>query len=136
MKMNNNNDMKIVPKFIYPNAETYKFIIYDQNNKKSGIYRWVNLISGKSYVGSSVNLTKRLGNYYSLNYLKNSLKKNPSIIYRSLLKQGYSNFSLEILEYCEPNLLTSREQYYIDLLKPEYNILKIAGSRLGTKHTK
>ena len=28
-----------------------------------------------------------------------------------------------------------REQYWIDLLKPEYNILKIAGSRLGAKHT-
>jgi group I intron endonuclease len=26
----------------------------------------------------------------------------------------------------------SREQYYLDLLKPEYNILKIAGSRLGS----
>jgi group I intron endonuclease len=28
-----------------------------------------------------------------------------------------------------------REQYYIDLLKPEYNILKVAGSSLGHKHT-
>jgi len=31
--------------------------------------------------------------------------------------------------------LIEREQYYIDLLNPEYNILKIAGSRLGVKHT-
>jgi hypothetical protein len=29
----------------------------------------------------------------------------------------------------------SREQYYLDLLKPEYNILKIAGSSLGYKHS-
>ena len=28
-----------------------------------------------------------------------------------------------------------KEQYYINLLKPEYNILKVAGSRLGHKHT-
>lgn len=28
-----------------------------------------------------------------------------------------------------------REQHYINLLKPEYNILKIAGSPLGYKHT-
>lgn len=27
-----------------------------------------------------------------------------------------------------------REQYYIDLFKPEYNICKIAGSTLGYKH--
>ena len=29
----------------------------------------------------------------------------------------------------------SREQYYMDLLQPEQNILKIAGSSLGYKHT-
>ena len=40
-----------------------------------------------------------------------------------------------ILEYCEPNLLIKREQYYIDSLKPEYNICKIANSSLGYKHS-
>lgn len=29
----------------------------------------------------------------------------------------------------------AREQYYIDTLKPEYNILQLAGSSLGYKHT-
>ena len=53
---------------------------------------------------------------------------------RSLLKYGYSNFNLEILEYCEPSDVLLREQQYIDLLKPEYNILKLAGSSLGFKH--
>jgi group I intron endonuclease len=31
--------------------------------------------------------------------------------------------------------LIQREQYYIDLLNPEYNICKIAGSNLGFKHS-
>ena len=57
------------------------------------------------------------------------------LINKALIKYGYSNFSIEILEYCEPSLVISREQYYIDLLKPEYNLLKVAGSRLGYKHT-
>jgi group I intron endonuclease len=52
-----------------------------------------------------------------------------------LLKYGYSNFSLDIFEYCELNQLIVKEQYFIDMLKPKYNILKIAGSRLGTKHS-
>jgi group I intron endonuclease len=43
---------------------------------------------------------------------------------------------LEILEYCTAENAISREQYYIDLLKPEYNILTIAGSRLGSKHSR
>jgi len=46
------------------------------------------------------------------------------MIYKALLKYGYSKFSLEILEYCDPKDLTKREQYYLDLLKPNYNILK------------
>lgn len=31
--------------------------------------------------------------------------------------------------------MIEREQYYIDTLNPEYNILKIAGSPLGYKHS-
>lgn len=46
------------------------------------------------------------------------------MIYRALLKYSYSNFSLDILEYCELDVLIEREQYYINILKPEYNILK------------
>jgi NUMOD1 domain len=42
---------------------------------------------------------------------------------------------LEILEYCDTDNLLKREQYYLDNLKPEYNILKIAGSVLGFKHS-
>jgi|SRR5882757_3198321 group I intron endonuclease len=58
------------------------------------------------------------------------------IIYKALLAHGYSNFTLEILEYCEPEQNIEREQYYLDLFKPEYNILKIAGSSLGHKRSK
>lgn len=57
-------------------------------------------------------------------------------IYKAILKYGYKNFSLYILEYCESNVLIKKEQYYIDLLKPDYNILKIAGYSLGFKHSK
>jgi group I intron endonuclease len=60
-------------------------------------------------------------------------KKYP--ICAALLKYGYSNFSLEILEYCGRENVIEREQYYIDSFKPEYNILKKAGSSLGYKHS-
>jgi group I intron endonuclease len=69
--------------------------------------------------------------YFNSEYL---LKHESFVICRALLKQGYSNFNLEILEYCDPKDLIKREQYYIDLLNPEYNILKKAGSPLGFKH--
>lgn len=57
------------------------------------------------------------------------------MIYRALIKYGYSGFNLEILEYCELNQLIEREQYYLDLLNPEYNILRKAGSLLGFRHS-
>ena len=67
--------------------------------------------------------------------METQIKTNGSIIYRALLKNGYSNFSLEIFEYCSPENTILREQYYMNLLKPEYNILKTAGSFLGFKHS-
>jgi hypothetical protein len=56
------------------------------------------------------------------------------MIYKALLKYGYSSFKLDILEYCDPAVLIEREQYYFDNLKPEYNILKVAGSLTGFRH--
>ena len=63
------------------------------------------------------------------------LKRSRSKIYSSILKNGYSNFQLDILEYCNKEDLLKREQYFIDLLKPGYNILNSASSSLGLKHT-
>jgi len=44
-------------------------------------------------------------------------------------------FILEILQYCDTTIITQREQYYLDNLKPEYNILTIARSSKGFKHS-
>jgi group I intron endonuclease len=76
-----------------------------------------------------------LRDYFNLDYLELVVKRSKSLIYISLLKLGYSSFSLEILEYCSPEKCVEREQYYFDLLNPEYNILKTAGSSLGFKHS-
>ena len=56
-------------------------------------------------------------------------------ICKALLKYGYSNFSITILEFCDKDDCLKKEQQYIDLLSPEYNILKTAGSILGFKHS-
>jgi group I intron endonuclease len=93
------------------------------------------LVTGKCYVGSSVNLAGRLSIYYSKKAMLNKLSTRTSIIYSAILKHAYVNFSLDILEYCEIGVLIEREQYYLDHLKPEYNILKVANSRLGSKQS-
>ena len=73
-------------------------------------------------------------NYFNFNYISDPKRFN-MMIHKALLKYGYSGFQLEILEYCNKNELIAKEQYYLDLLTPEYNILKKAGSSLGFKHS-
>jgi hypothetical protein len=73
----------------------------------------------------------RFYTYYSLASLASSNRP----IDRALLKHGFSNFKLEILEYCVISQALVREQYYLDNMKPEYNIVKVAGSTLGYKHS-
>jgi group I intron endonuclease len=90
------------------------------------------LINGKRYVGSAVDFRRRMLEYFNINYLE---RKKYMPICRALLKYGYSKFSLEILEYCQPSEVISREQFFIDLLQPDYNILAIAGSSLGFKQS-
>lgn len=117
----------------YTNADTQKESILNDNKKKAGVYRWTNIDSGKMYVGSSVDLYRRFTQYYNIKYIIRTAKS--SQICRALLKHGYSKFKLDILEYCNPSDVITREQYYIDLLKPEYNILQVAGSLFGYRHT-
>ena len=125
----------VIPAVTYSNADIDKVKIINDNRGKAGVYQWVNKVNGKSYVGSSSNLGRRFTEYFSIYKLETQIKKGRSIICQSLLKQGYSNFIFEILEYCEASEAVSREQYYLDLLKPEYNILKFAGSPYGRKHS-
>ena len=128
---NRDNNCDIKPVVFY-NCNQDKGRILKENQKKAAVYRLVNNINNKTYIGSSVNCTNRFYKYFNLKYLTE--RRTP--IHLALLKYGYKNFTLEILEYCEEGVNPiTREQYYFSKLKPEYNILEQAGSSLGYKHT-
>ena len=114
--------LAIAPVVVYSNADLDKLSILKESKNKSGIYLWRNLIDDKFYM-----------QYYNVGHLAKFQKS--SYIYWALLKYGYSQFSLEILEYCDRKDTIKREQHYIDLLKPKYNLSPTAGSNLGYKHT-
>jgi len=78
-------------------------------------------------------LNIRLSQYYNYNHISDP--KSNMGIYKALLKYGYSAFRLEILEYCTQEKLIKREQFFIDKCKPEYNLLKVAGSSFGFRHS-
>lgn len=124
------NSSNIDNTILYQDAFSMKKQIIKDNKDKSGIYKWTNKLTNDIYIGQSINLSKRFIKYFNLSYLN---ERNSLVINRALIKYGYSNFSLEILEYCDIANLNEREQYYFDLLDPKYNTLKIAGSSLGHK---
>lgn len=84
-------------------------------------------ISWKS-LGSAKCLIKR----FIIYYYKSSQGRSWSAIF----KYDYYNSSLDIIEDCLTPSLIEREQYYIDILKPEYTLLKVAYTRLGLKDSK
>jgi hypothetical protein len=64
---------------------------------------------------------EKFDSYFNVNYLESH---NYMPICCALLKYGYSNFSLEIIEYCKVDKLIEREKDFIKLLSPEYNIVQ------------
>jgi len=95
---------------------------------KSGIYQILNLKNYKSYIGSSKNVSQRwaghihrlkMGTHHSLHL------QNAWCLY------GQQNFGFVLLEECGVSALIEREQYYIDTVRPEYNVCQKARSCEG-----
>ena len=126
---------------LYPELEKARLELKPYIKNKAGIYQLVNLKNGKTYVGSSNNLYRRLTDYLNPLGIAKTLSKGQSHIMKALLKFGYINFGIRILETIEfePNqskserksIILTKEQYFLDLIKPDYNINKTAGSNFG-----
>lgn len=96
---------------------------------KSGIYKIINPTNNKIYVGSSMDLDKRQFSHFN----KLKLNNHANIHLQRAYNIAHCDFIFEILEYCDKSILIEREQYYIDLLNPQYNINPLASSSLGVK---
>lgn len=96
----------------------------------SGIYEIVNTANGKRYIGSAVDFKARWrGHRHALNH-----KKHHSLaLQRAWTKYGSEAFDFRVIELCECPDLIAREQLALDVLRPEYNACKTAGSSQGRK---
>jgi len=98
----------------------------------SGIYQIRNLVNGKIYVGSAVDLKARW-RLHKANLKSN--KHHSKYLQNAWNKYKGEAFLFEILIKCPINELIALEQYYMDFYQPEYNICRTAGSVLGIKRS-
>lgn len=96
-----------------------------------GVYKIHNKVTNKCYIGSSQKLRRRASGHRK--GFRSGNHENPHLR-NSWAKYGGPAFEFSILEYCAPEDLITREQYWMDLLQPNYNIARIAGSNAGVKH--
>lgn len=102
----------------------------------SGIYKIINIINNKIYIGSTVNFKRRKRNHF---WDLNNNKHDNDYLQKAYNKYGKENFRFEIIEYIEDKkILLEREQSWIDKLNVcdrniGYNICEVAGNTLGQK---
>ena len=100
-----------------------------------GVYRWLNTVNGKSYVGSSKNVNRRKLRH--VKELRWGVHRN-SKLQRAWNKYGPDIWKFEILETCLENELIQKEQAALDSLdavQDGYNIRPVAESNLGIRHS-
>lgn len=102
---------------------------------KSGIYGIFNLVNGKVYIGSAINLRQRL-RQHKIDLSKQ--KHRNYYLQNAWNKYGENEFDFHVLEHCPKERLLEREQFYLNNLKSfddefGYNICPTAGSNFGRK---
>lgn len=97
-----------------------------KRNIISSIYKITNLSNGKFYIGSSCDTLSRI---YNHNLQLSKGNHDNLHLQRSWNKHGKEKFLFEIIQLCPKEYLLKLEQWFIDNLKPKYNMCKIANSR-------
>ena len=114
-----------------------KFAVKTNVKSLAGVYLIINLFNGKIYVGSAI--TGRIYNRFHKHIYGFTGNKFLAI---DVIKHGISNFAFvllktipEIVKQEDNKALLEIENYYIELLCPDYNIAKQAGNTFGILHT-
>ena len=135
-KLENNGESDVCDIIIDTKEESEKKIL-NVITKVSGIYKIINKINGKYYVGSSINIYKRWKEH--IKDLNNN-RHHSIYLQRSWNKNGSENFKFIIETLKQPKDLLITEQQYLDIAKLEYDktynaCWNATSIMLGRKHT-
>ena len=93
-----------------------------------GIYKITNKNNGLCYVGQSVDVADRWKQHIKYGLGIDTPAQNK--LYKAMLKDGVTNFTFELLEQCERNLLNEKEKFYIGLYQScDYGYNSTSGNK-------
>lgn len=82
-----------------------------------GIYKLTNLINGKCYIGKSTNVKTRIADHFKSSIGIKSIADQA--VHHAILKDGFWNWTIEVVIYCDKDKLSELEKYYIDFFKSQ-----------------
>ena len=101
--------------YVKPNLDdTFKRI---EIKAEPGIYKLTSLINGKCYIGKSTDVKKRITDHFKSTVGIKSIADQ--LVHHAILKEGFWNWQIEIITYCDKEQLSELEKYYIEFFKSQ-----------------
>ena len=101
--------------YVKPNIEdTFKRI---EIKPEPGIYKLTSLKNGKCYIGKSTNVKNRIADHFKSVVGIKSIADQA--VHHAILKEGFWNWQIEIITYCDKDKLNELEKYYIEFFKAQ-----------------
>lgn len=94
--------------------DTFKRVGIEAN---AGIYKLTDINSGKSYIGKSTDIKKRISDHFRGAIGIDRIADQA--VHHAIRETGFWNWSIECITYCEKDKLSELEKYYIDFFKTQ-----------------
>ena len=101
--------------YVKPNLDnTFKRI---EIKAEPGIYKLTSLENGMAYIGKSTDVKKRIADHFKSSIGIRSIADQA--VHHAILKEGFWNWSIEIITYADKDKLNELEKYYIEFFKTQ-----------------
>lgn len=101
--------------YVKPNLDnTFKRI---EIRPDPGIYKITNIDTNKCYIGKSTNVKTRIADHFKSSIGIRAIADQA--VHHAILKEGFWNWTIEVVAYCEKEQLSELEKYYIEFFKAQ-----------------